>query len=109
MDRGSFSLEVILALFAFKVQALHGMNDYRIQTVTQYCMRRLHTRVCPPLLLPNPGSGSLKVLYPGHVHLARGNHESAGMNKLYGFEGEVRPCILPTHLRPSDGVIRHAS
>ena len=47
MDRGSFSVEVILALMAFKV------------------------------------------LYPQHMHLARGNHESQGMNKLYGFEGEV--------------------
>lgn len=51
MDRGSFSVEVILALMAFKV------------------------------------------LYPQHMHLARGNHESQGMNKLYGFEGEVCPCM----------------
>ena len=48
MDRGSFSVEVILALLAFKC------------------------------------------LYPKHMHLARGNHESQGMNKIYGFEGEVR-------------------
>ena len=53
MDRGSFSVEVILTLFAFKA------------------------------------------LYPQHVHLARGNHESKGMNKIYGFEGEV--CALPCH------------
>lgn len=31
-----------------------------------------------------------KVLYPGHFFLARGNHESLNMNKMYGFEGEVR-------------------
>lgn len=49
VDRGSFSVEVILSLMAFKV------------------------------------------LYPQHMHLARGNHESQGMNKLYGFEGEVGP------------------
>ena len=27
--------------------------------------------------------------YPKHLHLARGNHETRNMNKLYGFEGEV--------------------
>ncbi|RDD38500.1 Serine/threonine-protein phosphatase 5 [Trichoplax sp. H2] len=31
-----------------------------------------------------------KVLYPNHVHLSRGNHESPTMNKMYGFEGEVK-------------------
>ena len=42
VDRGSFSVEVILALMAWRV------------------------------------------LLPGHLHLARGNHESKGMNKIYG-------------------------
>ncbi|VFQ64412.1 unnamed protein product [Cuscuta campestris] len=48
VDRGSFSVEVILTLFAFK------------------CMS------------------------PSAMYLARGNHESKSMNKIYGFEGEVR-------------------
>eukprot|EP00929_Paragymnodinium_shiwhaense_P024992 TRINITY_DN15225_c1_g1_i1.p1 TRINITY_DN15225_c1_g1~~TRINITY_DN15225_c1_g1_i1.p1 ORF type:complete len:647 (+),score=145.61 TRINITY_DN15225_c1_g1_i1:104-2044(+) len=48
VDRGSFSVETILTLLAFKV------------------------------------------LYPTAFHLNRGNHESVDMNKMYGFEGEVR-------------------
>eukprot|EP00928_Gymnodinium_smaydae_P053698 TRINITY_DN37624_c0_g1_i1.p1 TRINITY_DN37624_c0_g1~~TRINITY_DN37624_c0_g1_i1.p1 ORF type:complete len:507 (-),score=112.22 TRINITY_DN37624_c0_g1_i1:144-1664(-) len=48
VDRGSFSVEVILTLFAWKL------------------------------------------CYPKHMNLARGNHETRNMNKLYGFEGEVR-------------------
>jgi hypothetical protein len=31
-----------------------------------------------------------KVLYPEAMHLTRGNHESHSMNKMYGFDGEVR-------------------
>lgn len=31
-----------------------------------------------------------KLLYPNHMFLSRGNHESITMNHVYGFEGEVR-------------------
>ena len=48
VDRGSFSVEVILTMLLFK------MSD------------------------------------PTCVHLHRGNHETKNMNKIYGFEGEVK-------------------
>lgn len=48
VDRGSWSVEVILTLMAWKV------------------------------------------LEPSCVHLTRGNHEAMSLNKIYGFEGEVK-------------------
>ena len=33
---------------------------------------------------------SYKVLYPNHVYLSRGNHEGLSMNRVYGFQGEVK-------------------
>ena len=48
IDRGSFSVEVIITLLAWKAA------------------------------------------YPKHIFMSRGNHESKNLNKLYGFEGEVK-------------------
>ncbi|EPY43460.1 protein phosphatase 5 [Angomonas deanei] len=48
VDRGSYSFENVMTLFAYKL------------------------------------------LYPQHVFLSRGNHEGLPMNRVYGFEGEVR-------------------
>lgn len=48
VDRGSFSVEVVMTLIAWKL------------------------------------------CYPNHFHMLRGNHETRNMNKVYGFEGEVK-------------------
>jgi len=48
VDRGSFSLEVVMTYFLFKLAC------------------------------------------PDSIYLLRGNHETKNMNKIYGFEGEVR-------------------
>lgn len=47
VDRGSFSLEIIILFIA------------------------------------------LKLCYPNHFHMTRGNHETDNMNSIYGFKGEV--------------------
>jgi serine/threonine-protein phosphatase 5 len=33
---------------------------------------------------------SFKLLYPNALYMTRGNHETISMNKVYGFEGEVK-------------------
>jgi serine/threonine-protein phosphatase 5 len=33
---------------------------------------------------------AFKALYPDHFFLSRGNHESVMLNRMYGFEGEVK-------------------
>ena len=48
VDRGSFSVEILITLLCFKL------------------------------------------LYPNHIHLARGNHENRSLNRVYGFESEVK-------------------
>ena len=48
VDRGSFSVEIVVSLIAWKL------------------------------------------LYPNSFFLSRGNHESKNLNKMYGFEGEVK-------------------
>ena len=32
----------------------------------------------------------LKILYPNHFYMSRGNHENRAINKIYGFENEVK-------------------
>jgi serine/threonine-protein phosphatase 5 len=54
VDRGSFSVEVIVTLMAWKV------------------------------------------LDPECMHMTRGNHEAQSLNKIYGFEGEVKAKLNMT-------------
>lgn len=68
VDRGSWSIEVILTAFAFKCES-HD-HPHSVQTVTY------RTRF--------PG------LYPKTMYINRGNHETKDMNRTYGFEGEAK-------------------
>ena len=58
---------------------------------------------------------AFKVLYPQHMHLARGNHESQSMNKIYGFEGEVSlntlhlSCLAANTVQPWDPPLQAVS
>eukprot|EP00033_Pygsuia_biforma_P000938 GCRY01001080.1.p1 GENE.GCRY01001080.1~~GCRY01001080.1.p1 ORF type:complete len:486 (+),score=146.74 GCRY01001080.1:152-1609(+) len=38
-----------------------------------------------------------KALYPQHVLLTRGNHETVNMNKMYGFDGEIKAKYPSQH------------
>jgi serine/threonine-protein phosphatase 5 len=64
VDRGSWSIEVILVAFAFKC------------TFTSRSIASDLTR--------------LKGLYPTRMYINRGNHETKDMNRTYGFEGEAK-------------------
>lgn len=68
VDRGSFSVEVILTLLGFKV--LYPDHFY---------MSRGNVMMMSSIMM------SLTLL-----SLFVGNHESINMNQMYGFEGEVR-------------------
>ena len=65
VDRGSWSIEVILTAFAFKCKSL-PVPIFHIMLII--------------------GVG----LYPKRMYVNRGNHETKDMNRTYGFEGEAK-------------------
>jgi serine/threonine-protein phosphatase 5 len=65
VDRGSWSIEVILTAFAYKCE-MHWDH--------QLVARHLWS------------TG----LYPKYMFINRGNHEAKEMNRTYGFEGEAK-------------------
>jgi hypothetical protein len=73
VDRGSWSTEVVLTVFALKWYMPHKVFVSPSFHFTAPCLTTLKT------------SNYLFL----HWQLNRGNHETADMNKVYGFEGEV--------------------
>ena len=65
MDRGSWSIEVILLAFAYKCTFVASLA---------FCC-----------------FSCIKIgLYPNYMFINRGNHEAKDMNRTYGFEGEAK-------------------
>ncbi|KAJ3441683.1 serine/threonine-protein phosphatase [Anaeramoeba flamelloides] len=50
---------------------------------------------------------SLKLLYPEHVHINRGNHESAQMNYMYGFYREAEEKIFKEIIPVFERIFNH--
>ena len=63
VDRGSFSAEVVLTFFGFRLLYKHAF------------------------FVRCSGFALYMVIA---VQLSRGNHETINMNKMYGFEGEIK-------------------
>lgn len=96
VDRGSFSVEVILTLFGFKLlhpNHFHLLRGESAHNVTAY----LHARGVAVVtsLKSNTDSGywsraTVKTSNAITKHIPAGNHETDNMNQMYGFEGEVK-------------------
>ncbi len=72
VDRGSWSIEVILTALAYKCERF-----------------KRHFAVCAECVLTNI-VGMVQGLYPKRMYINRGNHETKEMNRTYGFEGEAK-------------------
>lgn len=67
VDRGSWSIEVILTCFAYKCLSIVFVGSYAEFTIPFFAG-----------------------LYPKRMFINRGNHEAKDMNRQYGFEGEAK-------------------
>ncbi|KAE8718491.1 Serine/threonine-protein phosphatase 5 [Hibiscus syriacus] len=123
VDRGSFSVEVILTLFAFKCMCPSGEIHFQHYSTSNFrlglymnCVspvkehypstsfRTLTTELLDWRFHIDPLDWTLpKLIVSSAIYLARGNHESKSMNKIYGFEGE-KVFVIHGGLFSVDGV-----
>lgn len=93
VDRGSFSLEVILTLFGFK---LLYPDNFHLLRGEEWGIFSSSATLPFGVLSKIQYSHLFKMLHYGYwiivcnIVSSKGNHETDNMNQMYGFEGEVK-------------------
>ena len=83
VDRGSWSVEILLTVFCYK------------------CAPRIRSLDQRPCDETDASTWNRAGLYPRSVFINRGNHETSDMNRVYGYEGESTKSALILSLVPS--------